>query len=460
MSWRMHMKLRDARGLELTTWRAASVEGYERALELFNGYYVDPLAEIDRVLGEEPDFLMGHALRAALMLTSSERRALGELRRSVELAEGLVRRGLGNERECRHVLAARAWCDGDFAGAVTQYNRIAIEWPRDLLALQVAHLGNFFLGRSGWLRDNVAQALPHYTQADRCYGYVLGMYAFGLEESNEFARAEAAGFEALEHQGRDPWAIHAIAHCYEMQARPEDGLGLYSERRADWAENNAFAVHNHWHTALFHLDREDARGALAVYDEQVRATRSEVVLELIDASALAFRLELSGVELGGRWRELADTWQRVEEQGHYAFNDVHALIAYAQAGRRDEVARVLVGLARSAEGSGTNAALAREVGLPASRAFVAFANGDYASAVEELFELRLCAARFGGSNAQRDLLDWTLAEAALRAGQTSLARGLWETRVARRPESRRERAALARVLSPSGAPAVARRAVA
>jgi hypothetical protein len=115
------------------------------------------------------------------------------------------------------------------------------------------------------------------------------------------------------------------------------------------------------------------------------------------------------------------------------------------------VARVIVGLARSAVGSGTNSAMAREVGLPACRAFVAFADGDYASVVEELFELRLGAARFGGSNAQRDLLDWTLAEAALRAGQTSLARGLWETRVARRPESRRERAALARVLSPRAA---------
>lgn len=450
------MKSRDARGLELTTWRAGSVDGYERALELFNGYYADPLAEIDRVLAEHPEFLMGHALRAGLLLTSTERRALGELGRSVDLAEGLARRGVGNEREHSHVAAARAWYDGDFAAAVTRYNRIVIEWPRDLLALQVAHLGNFYLGRSGWLRDNVAQALPHYSAADRSYGYVLGMYAFGLEECNEFARAEAAGHEALEHERRDPWAIHALAHCCEMQARSEDGLRLYAERRADWAENNTFAVHNHWHMALFHLDREDERAALAVYDEQIRATRSEVVLELIDASALAFRLELSGVELGQRWRELADTWQRVEEEGHYAFNDVHALIAYAKAGRRDDVARVIGGLARSAEGSGTNALLAREVGLPACRAFAAFADGDYASAIEELFELRLGAARFGGSNAQRDLLDWTLAEAAVRAGQASLARGLWETRVARRPQSPRERAALARLLSPRDAPPGAR----
>jgi hypothetical protein len=79
--------------------------------------------------------------------------------------------------------------------------------------------------------------------------------------------------------------------------------------------------------------------------------------------------------------------------------------------------------------------------------------------IDELFELRLVAARFGGSNAQRDLLDWTLAEAAFRAGETSLARGLWEARAARRPQSRRETSALARVLAPA-LPQSLRRAVA
>lgn len=453
------MKTMDARGLVVTVGRAASVEGYERALALFNGYYVDPLAEIDRVLADDGEFLMAHALRAGLLLTSTERRAHGELGRSVELAEGLVRRGLGTERERRHVAAARAWYDGDWARAVTSYNRIAIEWPRDLLALQVAHLGNFYLGRSSWLRDGVAQALPHYSKADRGYGYVLGMYAFGLEESNEFSRAEEAGFRALEHEPRDPWAIHALAHCCEMRGRSDEGIRLYEEREADWADRNLFAVHNHWHVALFHLDRGEPGRALALYDERVRATRSEVVLDLIDASALGFRLELSGVDLGERWQELADTWRRVEEEGHYAFNDLHALIAYAGAGRRADVDRVISGLARAAEESGTNAELAREVGLPACRAFAAFAGGDYRSAIDELFELRLVASRFGGSNAQRDLLDWTLAEAALRAGETSLARGLWEARAARKPESRGATSALARALS-SPAPAALRRAVA
>ena len=44
--------------------------------------------------------------------------------------------------------------------------------------------------------------------------------------------------------------------------------------------------------------------------------------------------------------------------------------------------------------------------------------------------------RFGGSNAQRDVIDLTLVEAAIRSGDRPLARALADERRARRPESR------------------------
>ena len=44
------------------------------------------------------------------------------------------------------------------------------------------------------------------------YHYVLGMHAFGLEESGDYARAEEQGRAALELDRRDPWAVHAVAH--------------------------------------------------------------------------------------------------------------------------------------------------------------------------------------------------------------------------------------------------------
>jgi tetratricopeptide (TPR) repeat protein len=450
------MQFCDQRGLLVSCERRESVEGYERALSLLQGYYIDPLKEIDDTLAQDPRFVMGHAFRAALFVTAGDRRALPELGRSLQAAEALCARGIGTERERAHLAAARAWVEGKFGEACLRYNRIVADYPRDVLALQVSHITNFFLGRSTWLRDQVAGALPHYSPNEPSYGYVLGMLAFGLEECNEFTRAEAAGQRALEHNRRDAWAIHALAHCAEMCARVQDGIRLYEERKSDWAENNFFSVHNWWHLGLYYLDLGDSQRVLALYDEQIRASRSEMMFDLIDASAFLWRLQLAGIDVGQRWQELAQTWQRIEEEGFYAFNDWHATMAYAGAGRRGDVERVLRGLERAASEPGTNAMMTREVGLPACRAFAAFADGDYQTTLAELIELRPIASRFGGSNAQRDLLDWTLAEAALRSGDTPLARTLIEARVARKPASQRERKTLARVFEQAAVPASSR----
>jgi hypothetical protein len=77
-----------------------------------------------------------------------------------------------------------------------------------------------------------------------------------------------------------------------------------------------------------------------------------------------------------------------------------------------------------------NAAFTREVGAPATQAVIAFGNGDFARTVELLRPIRNIAHRFGGSHAQRDLLDQTLIAAAQRGGQTVLAQALQAEREA------------------------------
>src|SRR5687768_17425462 len=111
------MEHRDYRGLPRSCRQARSLERFERRLTRPQGYYTDPLAAIDEALADEPEFLMGHAFRAALFLVSTERRYLPELARSVSAAEALIARGQGTARERAHVSAARAWLDGDFAQA-------------------------------------------------------------------------------------------------------------------------------------------------------------------------------------------------------------------------------------------------------------------------------------------------------------------------------------------------------
>ena len=74
----------------------------------------------------------------------------------------------------------------------------------------------------------------------------------------------------------------------------------------------------------------------------------------------------------------------------------------------------------------------------------AFTRGAYTQAVEHLLPARFSLSRMGGSHAQRDIVEWTLTEAALRAGQRDVAVALVNERLALRPGSapnRRFRAA-------------------
>lgn len=436
------MALSDVRGNPVSSDEPASMAAYERAQSLFHGYYGDPLGVIDEALADDPVFVMGHLLRAGMMITASDKCVEPLLRESVQAAEALY--DIANDRERRHAAAARAWLDGEFSRSLRRYADILADYPHDTLALQVGHIGDFLLGRATMLRDRVAGILPAWDRSMPDYGYVLGMHAFGLEETNLYGPAEAQGRRALELNPRDPWAVHAVAHVLEMQGRIDEGVAWLNGRRGDWSADNMLAIHNWWHLALFQLDRDEIGDVLALYDSRLREPSTGQVLDLIDASAMLWRLHLRGVDAGSRWRQLADVWQTRGGAGFYAFNDVHALMAYLGAGDVAAAQALIESMEAAADGTGTNAMMTRDVGLPVAHALTAFARQDYALAVNLLRDVRLIAHRFGGSHAQRDVLALTLVEAALRDGARSLAKVLTAERMALKPSSAGNRALAAR----------------
>lgn len=427
------MSLTDCRGVALSTPDLDLLGLYEKAVDLSLSYFADPFATVQTALGADPDFAMGHCLRAGMIVMSSDRMLLPLLAESVEAVERLGKRA--NARERAHAAAARTWLHGDFAGAIGKYGDIVVNEPRDVFALQVAHVGDFYLGASSQLRDRVAQALPEWDQSTPGYGYVLGMHAFGLEENNLYARAEDTGRLALEKNRRDPWAVHAVTHVMEMQGRLREGIEWLESRRDDWAPENGFAFHNWWHLALLYLDLGEHQHVLDLYDQRVRPQPTQIPLEMIDASAMLWRLNLRGVHVGSRWEALADSWAPFADHGYYAFNDVHACMAFASAGRSAELKSTLATMEQRARGNDTNAMMSREVGLPLAEAIVACTRGEYQKAIDVLLPVRTIAQRFGGSHAQRDLIHLTLTECALKAGQAKLARAFANERIQLKPSS-------------------------
>jgi tetratricopeptide (TPR) repeat protein len=436
------MPIHDARGEPITVGDPASLAPFEAALSDVLGYTGDPIGRIEAALAQDPMLVLGHLLRAHTFLFALQPSFLGKADESIARAEALA--GRATPRELLHLAAAKAWRAGELTRACAAFDAVLEDHPRDLLALMFGHQADFFAGRTSALRTRPERALSAWSPDLPGFGYVQAMLAFGLEEAGAYAAAEALGREAVARNPKDVWGIHAVGHVLEMQGRDEEGIAWYGEREADWAPGCYFAVHNAWHLALYHVDREDAEAALAVYDRLIRPGPRSILLNLGDAAALLWRLHLAGVEVGGRWEEVADLMARHALARLHTFDDVHLALALAGAGRGFALAELLGSLAAVAGGEGEYARRTRLVGLPVARAAAAFAHGAYGDTVRELLAVRPHAALMTGSDAQRDVLELTLIEAALRDRQQSLAEGLLAARLRRKPRSRQIRRDLAR----------------
>ena len=445
------MSHHDLAGNAVTGASADALESFEAALHQLRCYIGDPVASVDDAITRSPGMPMAHVLKAWLNLLGTEPGGLDVARQSLDAARSLR----GNERESAHMDAIEAVLAGRWRHAGRILHDVSSAWPRDALALQAGHQIDFFTGDSRMLRDRIAGAFPAWDGSIPGYHAMLSMHAFGLEETGDYAAAESQGRRSVELQPRDGWGWHAVAHVMEMQDRAEDGIAWLGRNSATWSDESFFAVHNWWHLALFHLEQGDIEEVLRLFDGPIHGQRSTVVLDMIDATAMLWRLRLRGVDVGSRWDSVADGWEPFATAGNYAFNDCHALMAFIAAGRGRSKAAVLDSLESSAAvGTADVGLFAREVGLPFARALDAFDRGDWSKAVEELRAVRSMSHRFGGSHAQRDIIDLTLIEAASKGGMAALARTLVNERAARRPRSPWTRALALRAL-PAGCAASA-----
>ena len=424
--------IKDAQGNRMTGATEEAVAVYDRAVRAFNIYRGDPVALADEAIALAPDFVMAHVLKAWLFALATEPEAIAAARDISAEARTLVM----DEREASLLAALGPLLGNDWTGTAMALDHHSMRYPHDLVALQVGHLVDFYRASARSLRDRIARALPYWAEDRPGYSIVLGMYSFGLEETGDYAKAEATGREALDREPLDCWAHHAVAHVMEMQGRSQDGIGWMLAREPYWSgDDNFFKVHNWWHKALYHLDLDQRAEALDLFDQQVRVEKSAVALDLVDASALLWRLQMSGVDVGRRWEEVAMTWQAHADGQLYPFNDWHAAMAYLGAGRQADVDS-LIARYRQENAPLTEAQRwARATGLPLIDGFSAFWRGDYGTAFERLHGARFIANSFGGSHAQRDIIDWTLTEAAIRGRLGDKAMAIAAERIAVKPHS-------------------------
>ncbi len=407
----------------------------EHALDLMVTHRGDPLHVVERALEANPRSVSAHCLRLALLVCTD-----GDTRQSA-VAESLATietlRPDPGDAARRHAAAAHAWLLGDSALALERYGAIVVDRPRDIVALALAHALDFRLGRRRMLRDRVAQVLPEWSAKTPHCASVLGMFAFGLEENGQYRRAEKAARRALALDPGHPGAIHGLAHVMEMEGRAREGRAFLDETEAAWAYGTGYSVHLAWHRALFHLDADETALAIAAYDREIASQGASEMNGLSDASALLWRLWLRGVDVADRWRLLADRWALQPLAGARPFYVMHAIIAFAAAGRGKTAAWAFGALPRGAAFAGASQELLEDaLAQPLCQALLAFAGGAYDACVEGLNRVRHVSDHCGGSLAQCDMVQLTFIEAAMRARTSQLARALVAERVAQRRSSR------------------------
>lgn len=384
------------------------------------------------VLQSDPDFAMGHAARGLFSMMMGRAELVAVAHEAAQTARAAQKKISLSTREILWVDALDHWLAGSPTGAIAAMERILAQHPTDTLTAKVSHAIRFILGDAEGMRSSIERVLDAHGEDHLCRGYALGCHAFALEETGEYDRAEAAGRAGLVLAPDDSWGLHAIAHVYDMTARPDLGIRLIETHTKAWDHCNNFRYHVWWHKALLHMDQGQLDVALGLYDAQVRADKTDDYRDISNATSLLVRLELEGVDVGLRWEELADLAQNRTDDGLVVFADLHYMLALTGADRPDAKVEMTRRFARDATKSGEMPQRYANPGVAALSGLNAFAEGRYDAAFADLVSARPAMQSIGGSHAQRDVFERITIDAGLRAGRYDQTEAVLTERITQR----------------------------
>lgn len=407
----------DHAGQPMTAASAAAVDAYEGFLDAYGRFSPTVPDALKATLEADPEMPLAWCARGALMMLSGK----GELRPVAEAsaAKAQALATQGTAREQAHAEALAAWVSHDEAKARGLWDAILEDHPQDFFALKLSQFSHFYAGGGAPMRAVMDALAPKWSEATPRYSKFLGIHAFALEENGAFEEAQALGRRAVSLDPEDPWAIHAVAHCLEMEGRTAEGLAWIDSHGTHWAKAGTMTGHLAWHRALFALETEGPEAVLEDFTTRYQVGDSEEYLDLCNDIALLQRLALRGLAVKPALAAVADRLGPRLGEHMLAFCDAHWVLGLAAAERFEEAESVIAGLlSRGAQGD-PDAEPYRELAVPLGEACLAFHRGAYGACWRGIQALLPILHRLGGSHAQRDLFVQIMLAAAAEDGTQS-----------------------------------------
>ena len=423
-------------GMKFTASSEPSVAQFEDLVTANFGLRHDLGSKLKTLLEADPDMIMANCTSGYFAKSFGGNRMAARALKVSARVDDLIERHGATEREKLHATALRNWCAGDLDQTTSAWEDIMLDHPLDGMAIRLSHFGHFYSGDGRAMRDSIARILPFWNASHRNYGYVLGCYAFGLEESRQYDEAEKAGRDAVSINPEDAWSVHSVAHVMEMQGRHAQGVAWVGDLEGHWSKVGNFRFHLYWHRCLFHFERQEFDIALDLYDRHVSSDlETGFYLDLVNAASLLWRLEMADVDVGNRWEGLADIAGEHLEDNDLIFVTLHYLMVMASVGDQEAQDRMIAHVRTWSAGTSTQSRVCRSVGLTIAEAIGEIRRGDFTSAARRLASVRYEMDQIGGSAAQRDVFQMLMLDAAAKGEETAFSRALLTDRVAAKPAS-------------------------
>ncbi|MEP4198368.1 MAG: hypothetical protein ABJL99_22325 [Aliishimia sp.] len=423
------MQLEDKFGADWTCSDTATISLWNAAMDSYLDFSGSPVGDVQSIT--DPEFLAGPAFCAAMKLLSGMDPSDPSILRNLEDMQAARTGGV----EDGHATAVDLLARGEPTAAAFAWDEVLTRRPNDILAHKCSHETWFLVGNGAAMRASTSTALQRLPSSAPCFAVVAAQHGFALEETGDYAEAEGWDRIALDLAPRDCWALHCLAHVFESQNRHNEAMGLLEAKQPIWTKQNLLSAHIWWHLALRLIEMGEITAAMAIFDDTLAHTPASNQFRLTDGTSLLWRLELHGVDVGDRWRLMADKWGKAAQTHQNAYLDLHSAFAFASCPDHAAVSLYFDSLEVAFEGASSEQANTyAEVVLPLVDAIRVFPD-DKSKAARLIAPLLPELHRIGGSIVQREIVERSFTSALIATHQPEKVARYLDPKIATHPNT-------------------------